>query len=53
MWDFGDYNFDIYNTEIARRGSLLAQDIGRRGRGQRSVCLPHREAGHHEPWWPG
>lgn len=27
MWDFGDYNFDIYNTEIARRGSLLAQDI--------------------------
>jgi hypothetical protein len=27
MWDFGDYNFEIYNTEIARRGSLLAQDI--------------------------
>jgi hypothetical protein len=27
MWDFGDYNFDIYNTEIARRGSLLAQSI--------------------------
>jgi len=27
MWDFGDFNFDIYNTEIARRGSLLAQDI--------------------------
>ena len=27
IWDFGDYNFDIYNTEIARRGSLLAQDI--------------------------
>jgi hypothetical protein len=27
MWDFGAYNFDIYNTEIARRGSLLAQDI--------------------------
>ncbi len=25
MWDFGGYNFDIYNTEIARRGSLLAQ----------------------------
>ncbi len=29
MWDFGDYNFDIYNTEIARRGSLLAQDIAK------------------------
>lgn len=27
LWDFGTYNFDIYNTEIARRGSLLAQDI--------------------------
>ncbi len=29
MWDFGDYNFEIYNTEIARRGSLLAQDIAK------------------------
>jgi hypothetical protein len=27
MWNFGAYNYDIYNTEIARRGSLLAQDI--------------------------
>jgi hypothetical protein len=27
FWDFGDYNFDIYNTEIARRGSWLGQDI--------------------------
>ena len=31
FWNFvndnGDYNYDIYNTEIARRGSLLAQDI--------------------------
>ncbi len=27
MWGFGDYDYDIYNTEIARRGSLLAQDI--------------------------
>lgn len=27
FWDFGTYNFNIYNTEIARRGSLLAQDI--------------------------
>lgn len=26
MWDFGSYNYEIYNTEIARRGSLLAQD---------------------------
>ncbi|MBN2045951.1 MAG: hypothetical protein JW757_13095 [Anaerolineales bacterium] len=29
MWDFGDYNYEIYNTEIARRGSLLAQDIAK------------------------
>lgn len=27
LWDYGTYNHDIYNTEIARRGSLLAQDI--------------------------
>lgn len=27
LWDFGAYNYNIYNTEIARRGSLLAQDI--------------------------
>jgi hypothetical protein len=33
MWNFAvdgaDYNYDIYNTEIARRGSLLAQDIAK------------------------
>ena len=27
MWDFGDYDYDIYNTEIARRGSLLGPGI--------------------------
>ncbi|MGD2128304.1 MAG: choice-of-anchor O protein [Lysobacterales bacterium] len=27
FWDFGAYNYEIWNTEIARRGSLLAQDI--------------------------
>jgi hypothetical protein len=27
FWDFGDYNYEIWNTEIARRASLLAQDI--------------------------
>jgi hypothetical protein len=27
MWNFGLYNFNIHNTEISRRGSLLAQDI--------------------------
>lgn len=29
MWDFGAYNYDIFNTEIARRGSLLAQGIAK------------------------
>jgi hypothetical protein len=29
LWDFGDYNYEIWNTEIARRGSLLAQDIAK------------------------
>ena len=27
MWDFGDYNFQIYRTEIARRGSLMVQPL--------------------------
>ena len=27
LWDFGDYNYALYNTEIARRGSLLGQDV--------------------------
>ena len=27
FWDFDAYNFNIYNTEIARRGSWLGQDI--------------------------
>jgi hypothetical protein len=31
MWDFGSYNYEIYNTEIARRGSLLAQSLTRAG----------------------
>jgi hypothetical protein len=29
LWDFGVYNYEIWNTEIARRGSLLAQDIAK------------------------
>jgi len=29
MWDFGAYNFDLYNTEIARRSSLLVQSIAK------------------------
>jgi len=29
MWDFGEYNFDLYNTEIARRSSILVQPINK------------------------
>jgi hypothetical protein len=29
MWDFEGYNFNIFNTEIARRSSLLVQSIGK------------------------
>jgi hypothetical protein len=29
MWDYGSYNFDLYNTEIARRSSLLVQPIAK------------------------
>jgi len=27
LWDFGLYNYEIWNTEIARRGSLIAQPL--------------------------
>jgi hypothetical protein len=27
LWDFDDYNFEIYKSEYARRGSWLGQDI--------------------------
>jgi len=29
MWDFGTYNYDMHNTEIARRSSLLVQPISK------------------------
>jgi hypothetical protein len=29
LWGLGDYDYYIWNTEIARRGSLLAQDIAK------------------------
>ena len=29
MWDFADLNFLIFNTEISRRGSLIAQPLGK------------------------
>lgn len=38
MWDFGDYNHDLYNTEIARRASILVQSIGK-ARGSASKLL--------------
>lgn len=31
MWEFPDYNFSIYNTEIARRSSLLVQSTAKAG----------------------
>ena len=33
MWEFSDYNFQIYNTEIARRSSLLAQSVDKAATG--------------------
>jgi hypothetical protein len=33
MWQFPDYNFQIYNTEIARRSSLLAQSVDKANSG--------------------
>jgi len=39
FWDFGQYNYELYETEIARRGSLLAQDADKLGTGQPSQRL--------------
>jgi len=55
MWDFGDYNIEIWNTEIARRGSLLAQPIANLQRTKaksKADRPPNLEAGHHEPGRP-
>ena len=29
MWDFGDYNYTIFNTEIARRSSHMTQSLAK------------------------
>ena len=29
MWDFGDYNYQIFNTEIARRSSHMTQSLAK------------------------
>jgi len=39
MWDFGAYNYDIFNTEIARRASLLAQGIGKAVASQKGLLV--------------
>jgi hypothetical protein len=36
LWDFGAYNYEIYQTEIARRGSILAQNADKIQPGSRS-----------------
>ncbi|MCP4048228.1 MAG: hypothetical protein GY732_19810, partial [Gammaproteobacteria bacterium] len=41
MWDFGDYNYLIFNTEIARRSSMMAQGVSKAlGSDAHLVALP-------------
>jgi len=40
FWDFGTYNYDLYETEIARRGSLLAQPADNATRPRGLVAFP-------------
>ena len=46
MWNFigdtsgTDYNFDIYRTEIARRGSLMVQPLTNVSEGSRLLAMP-------------
>jgi hypothetical protein len=39
MWDFGAYNFEIYRTEIARRGSLMVQPTSNLGGSKLAAML--------------
>jgi hypothetical protein len=43
MWDFGDYNYDIYRTEIARRGSLLVQPLSNVADSQLTAMLMFKQ----------
>jgi hypothetical protein len=44
LWDFGDdYNFDIYLTEIARRGSLLVQPTSNLASSQLTALLMFKQ----------
>ncbi|MEJ2456179.1 MAG: choice-of-anchor O protein [Candidatus Thiodiazotropha sp.] len=46
MWDFGAYNYDLWNTEIARRSSLLVQSIGKAGNSEnRLLAIPSWKQG--------
>lgn len=46
MWDFEGYNYDVYNTEIARRSSLLVQGIHKsRESGSHLLAMPSWKQG--------
>ena len=46
MWALGDYDFDIYRTEIARRSSLLVQSVGAANSGTSGIlALPSWKQG--------
>ena len=46
MEDYGDYNFDIVNTEIARRASLLVQSIAKaQASSSKLVAIPSWKQG--------
>ena len=37
MWDFGELNFSIFNTEIARRASLMTQSLAKSETGSSGI----------------
>ena len=43
MWDFGDYNYEIYRSEIARRGSLLVQPTSQLADSQLTALLMYKQ----------
>lgn len=40
MWDFGELNYSIFNTEIARRTSMMSQSVAKALSGNGLVAMP-------------
>ena len=54
MWDFDDLNYQIFNTEIARRTSMMSQPAAKATDGGTQdglVAMPAVETGYRQSGW--